>query len=94
MDVILLEIDSSKKRMLLSKLSAVGLLAMRACKKEGGGVNVSASDAGSLSLYRERIEIYAEKYSMSKIVKTIVKLARDGFLLKSPVKVISIRSAN
>ena len=98
MKVILLEIDTCKKKFLISKLTAVGLLAMKNCTGESDDLNQSdetwiASDQNSDKEYRERVEIYAEKNSISKIIKTIVTLARDGFLTQSPVEILSIRPA-
>jgi len=98
MKVMLLEIDTRIKRMLLEKLSSVGLLAMKVCKNNNSGECLPRTGPGLLkatdssNTNRLRVEIYAEKCSISRIIKMLVTLARDGFLIQTPVKVISIRS--
>ena len=97
MKVMLLEIDSREKKMLISKLSAVGLLAMKAHKSNvqenryDFSVPESEDETGNVESRRQRLEIYAETKSISKITKSIMKLARDGFLVQFPVRIISIR---
>ncbi|MCB2184390.1 MAG: hypothetical protein KQH63_20370 [Desulfobulbaceae bacterium] len=98
MKVMLLEIDARLKEILMPKLSDAGMLAMSLHKKRNEkecslfdeleqGRSIEGDEGNSLE-----VEVFAESEAFAKITKSIVRLARDGFLAKFPVKVMSVRS--
>ena len=86
MEVMLLEIDSRGKKMLLPKLHASGMLGMKVLSLDKNNKSPETKGFG----LRQRLEVYAEKSSISKLTKTIIKMARDGLLCDCSVRLIKV----
>ena len=93
MKVMHLEIDSEIRELLTSKLSAVGMLAMSVKSKKARKDELSPREILENSdSFAMGIEIFAEPEAFSRIIKTIVRLGRDGLINNFPIRILSIRS--
>lgn len=95
MNIINLEIDSRIKELLQTTLSGKNIIGIsfNSTKPKPPVTKPDHNLAPLDYSYTMTVKIYAEAEAIGKIVKTLVRLGRDG-LTEFPIKVLSIMQLN